>query len=865
MPSPPAPPATMAGYPPIPPASNLSIRHPLLEKCTFEQLHYNDVIETRPHTLHFGGFQIHKEHTNILKVVNTSRSSIRVSVIGPTTQWFKINFDKKGLLAPGMSEDITVTFEPHEWRYYYDTIKIFCGEQSENLVVPIHAYPSANDIVLPGIIDFGKVAIGTQRTKIIPLSCKIPIQFEFEITVLEAHPDLTVSPTRGVIPAHGSTEIVLTFHPTQHRTARTELEFNIAQFDFDPVKVSVVGSCLPAMSKDEVLRCEDSELGLIAAHKKQEKISAKIRNLQGKSERGPLDVRHPTHKTQELERTVNGVKVPTTRQDPTATNFILNQTAGKLPLKDLFNFIKEQREAADNRQKWAAKEGGGDSDGEPQEGEYEDKQAVELRFELRYREVDKRDKDKELKSTPAVGEEPPSDEVKDRVREARKRRHENLMKFRMSSDVGRVESVLTNAKVIIPSNYKPIGKPEWDENANDTFSVRLQVIERFVRAGSKVLMRVRAQKRCKLLREALEEAGVTDRGSCRAWVEAETKAAATGTGMKNSDKADKAQSKKPITPEGDATKDKGEVDTIHIPKDFVLPLQTPTALSAFTAEERAAVDVIPLDNFEEFEPVDINVRLDYKVLQYENYVIPPPSAYMRPNSDRRRLHAALEEHLILGERGDAFDGAEKPLSMPETCILAPEHDALSLLIPPVECRTYVAFPESNECDPEYRLSQLPSLIEPMKTEPLLPPNLMSLETPWLEFSRSNRQIADPFQYFDPYVGNFAEGGQPSGPRISCDVGGTRLSYMPVGGFERDLPSDTDDDEQPDLEVPPPGQDDHEKALQSLDGEVKSEFWGKEKALETHLREVRASNDRAVRDRLHDLNIDLNYRNKLYLG
>ena len=71
-----------------------------------------------------------------------------------------------------MSDDITITFTPHEWRYYYDTVKIFCGDQAENLVVPIHAYPSANDIVLPRIIDFGKVAIGTAKSKKIPLSCK---------------------------------------------------------------------------------------------------------------------------------------------------------------------------------------------------------------------------------------------------------------------------------------------------------------------------------------------------------------------------------------------------------------------------------------------------------------------------------------------------------------------------------------------------------------------------------------------------------------------------------------------------------------------------------------------------------------------
>ncbi|CAK9069158.1 unnamed protein product [Durusdinium trenchii] len=155
-----------AGYPDQEDPSEATLRklgrHPLLEKETFEKLQRNDVVETRPHILHFGGFQIHKEHTQLLKLVNISPSSLRVSIIGPATQWFKIRFDKKGLLAPGMSEDIMVTFEPHEWRYYYDTIKIFCGELSENLIVPIHAYPSANDVVLPRMLDFGSIAIGTR-------------------------------------------------------------------------------------------------------------------------------------------------------------------------------------------------------------------------------------------------------------------------------------------------------------------------------------------------------------------------------------------------------------------------------------------------------------------------------------------------------------------------------------------------------------------------------------------------------------------------------------------------------------------------------------------------------------------------------
>lgn len=61
---------------------------------------------------------------------------------------------------------------------------------------------------------------------------------------------------RGIIPADGSIEIVATFTPTKHRkafenlvdlsrcfcasfgrTARSELQFHIAQFQFEPVMV----------------------------------------------------------------------------------------------------------------------------------------------------------------------------------------------------------------------------------------------------------------------------------------------------------------------------------------------------------------------------------------------------------------------------------------------------------------------------------------------------------------------------------------------------------------------------------------------------------------------------------------------------
>lgn len=62
-------------------------------------------------------------------------------------------------MAPGVSEEIYVSFTPTEYRYYQDTIKIHC--EGESLKIPVHAYPVINKKVpivdqVPRIVCFGK-------------------------------------------------------------------------------------------------------------------------------------------------------------------------------------------------------------------------------------------------------------------------------------------------------------------------------------------------------------------------------------------------------------------------------------------------------------------------------------------------------------------------------------------------------------------------------------------------------------------------------------------------------------------------------------------------------------------------------------
>jgi len=72
-------------------------------------------------------------------------------ILPPQTPFFKIRYQKKGMVPTGVSEDIYVQFTPTNqneneplaaYRYYYDTIRIHC--EGDKILIPIHAYPVIN-------------------------------------------------------------------------------------------------------------------------------------------------------------------------------------------------------------------------------------------------------------------------------------------------------------------------------------------------------------------------------------------------------------------------------------------------------------------------------------------------------------------------------------------------------------------------------------------------------------------------------------------------------------------------------------------------------------------------------------------------
>ena len=224
----------------------------IVDEQVYAKLGGNETLKPTPAIVHFGGFTLGDQFTQVLKIVNTSHYAQRLHVINTTTPYFSVTCNKKGVVAPGMSENIRITFRPDEWRYYYDCIRIHC--QDENLLIPIHAYPIANDVFFPTFVDFGKAALLDKVSKKIKLSCKVPIQFEYELTVVKPNSDFEVAPLKGVIPANGFAEVTISYCPVKLGTAEMTLELNVSQFNFKTVSCRIVGNAAPGITRNRVLK-----------------------------------------------------------------------------------------------------------------------------------------------------------------------------------------------------------------------------------------------------------------------------------------------------------------------------------------------------------------------------------------------------------------------------------------------------------------------------------------------------------------------------------------------------------------------------------------------------------------------------------
>merc|ERR1719410_1073184 len=153
----------------------------------------------------------------------------------------------------------------------------------------------------------------------------------------------------------------------------------------------------------------------------------RMTSMRNAKDREVTGVKMPSFVADAAERMIDGVLVPVASADQRATNFVLNQTAGKRPFKDLVPFIRESREAAEHQKRLAATGSLGlDVEDTAQDDEDAGKQAQELRFDMLFREVEQKDRQREIQSEKASGDELLTEDVIMRLQEGRKERHARI-------------------------------------------------------------------------------------------------------------------------------------------------------------------------------------------------------------------------------------------------------------------------------------------------------------------------------------------------------------------------------------------------------------------------------------------------------
>ncbi|KAK1802774.1 hypothetical protein P4O66_021311 [Electrophorus voltai] len=227
-----------------------NVSHHLLETSVYNKVKGNNVVAVEPSELHFSGFEVGKVYKRVVKLINISSEVLNVHILPTQTKYFSTEYTKKSRLVPGLSYSIIVHFSPDKWRYFFDSIHVHCKGE-ENLLVPVHAYPVIDDVRIPSHIRLPVVPLGQSSSHVIPLSCKCPIEFEFQVHCLKHHEAFTVQPLSGIIPANGKTQFTVTFTPHQYGTAEITLKLVISQFNSKPVICTLSACCSPYLSQQD--------------------------------------------------------------------------------------------------------------------------------------------------------------------------------------------------------------------------------------------------------------------------------------------------------------------------------------------------------------------------------------------------------------------------------------------------------------------------------------------------------------------------------------------------------------------------------------------------------------------------------------
>ena len=666
-------------------------RNPLEEFQVYSKLKRAKFFEARPDTVHFSGFVLGHRHQKVVQIVNVSHLTKRLHVMPCQTPYFTVHFDKKGKIAPGMAEELLIEFNPDEWRYYHDCIRVHLEEQ--NLLIPIHAYPTVaprqgvsiqgsslvlpshdsdrNGVYFPSRIDFGYCRLSERFEKRIPIRNAVPMEFEFQFSVVDAHEDIEIEPLIGKVPPHGEVWITLSYTPSKMGTAEMKADLNISQFGFKAQRVVIMGSTMAGSTRKSTLNTlthhlqstgqlareaslenykavhepGDGRINLTIVHDEAKGFKDKIEQARLTRRPGePIVIHQPRHPSPEPATEIGGVMIPQDLRTRSSVQKVLNQVTGKLSWKELKRQMAETGELPPEEEETDPKakanesitwyetkrmQPGGFLDIEEEYGEGGRLQVLEFRYSSEVRMREEYDKAKEVKFFPAIGDDPTTEEERKHVLQRRLvRERACAMQEReiMRVQTGTVADQTLKVSHEVGRLVDVASKVTLDPYLNDAWTVRKEITAQFRAHMHTLIVRNRVARRMEAVAHKLQLGG--------------------GVGGNASQLVDTLLAAPPPSAAG-GSRDKKEG---KMARERVVECTFPVYRDG-NFRDREAVPVVDIEPMQDWDFLALKVPATHKLMGYAKAELPAVPSYIPLELDRSYRRGAATEQGIRGPRG----------------------------------------------------------------------------------------------------------------------------------------------------------------------------------------------------------------------
>ncbi|XP_038150678.1 cilia- and flagella-associated protein 221 [Cyprinodon tularosa] len=455
--------------------SRASIPNHLLETKIYAKLKSNSQIQADPAELHFTSFDLGKNYTKILKLINISSEVINIHIIPTLTKYFHTTYTKKCRLIPGLSYTLKVVFCPDEWRYFYDCIRVHCKGE-ENLLIPVHAYPVIDDLHIPPRIDLPAVPLGQSVHHSIPMRCSCPIDFEFEVFIIQPHQAFSIHPLKGVIPANGEATLTVIFCPLQYETSQFTFQLVVSQFNTKPYLCTVSGSSAPHLARSHLDRKADDGASAPAEHKGRPAPAYRAPGSKG---------RRSSNKEADKSKTFKD-KVGAKHGQPPSMDACTPAGVAKMLIKDINKLNTKALSCGSMKVK-------------------QSRQMKEALFMKKVQETANEEQENQLRWQVHPGMEPVSEQRQRQILEDRESAlHEYKVQKedeRQDEDIAPEQTKLSSSRMLHDAKQDPDGEPVFQLHIDINLELRQRALTLFQQAARKVVIRGRMQCRLTLLKK----------------------------------------------------------------------------------------------------------------------------------------------------------------------------------------------------------------------------------------------------------------------------------------------------------------------------------------------------------------------------